>query len=65
MQLKIGKKLRQSRYERGFTQENMAELLKISSKTYARFEQDKAEMKLSTFIQFCQVLDKTPSELID
>lgn len=58
----MGKKLRLSRVEKELTQENVAELLNISVRTYARFEQNKTEMKATLFLRFCQVLNKNPKD---
>ena len=46
--VKIGSKLRKLRISKGYSQEYMAETLKISQKTYSNMENDKSSISIET-----------------
>lgn len=46
--VKIGSRLRKLRMDRGYKQEYMAEVLKVSQKTYSNMENDKSSISIDT-----------------
>lgn len=46
--IKIGNRLRKLRMDRGYKQEYMAEVLKVSQKTYSNMENDKLSISIDT-----------------
>jgi transcriptional regulator with XRE-family HTH domain len=61
----LGNKLRSLRTEKGYTQENMAELLQMSVSGYARIERgENTDIGLVKIEQIAQVFHIQPTELI-
>lgn len=54
--MKTGEKIRGLRLLRGFSQENMAESLKISRNAYSEFERNITDISESRLIQIAEVL---------
>ncbi|HPW97794.1 MAG TPA: helix-turn-helix domain-containing protein [Flavobacterium sp.] len=52
--VKIGSKLRKLRISKGYSQEYMAETLKISQKTYSNMENDKSSISIDTLKKIAQ-----------
>jgi len=46
--IKIGSRLRKLRMEKGYKQEYMADILKVSQKTYSNMENDKSSISIET-----------------
>ena len=53
----FGRRLRQARKDRGFTQEKLAEELNISQKHYSELERGLAGISVDTLIQVSELLD--------
>ena len=62
--LSIGIKLRKLRNSKGYTQDYMAEKLKVSQKTYSNMENEKATISLETLKKIAEELDTDLIELI-
>ncbi len=57
--------LRKKRMEKGFSQKEMANLLKISEPAYSKYENGKTNLNLSMITKFADALQMPVSELID
>jgi transcriptional regulator with XRE-family HTH domain len=55
--MEIGKKLRTLRAEKGFTQEKIADLLKIPQATYSNLENNKGKLDLKLIEKIATVYD--------
>lgn len=53
----LGEKLKKARISKNFTQEYLAEMLKVSQKTYSNFENDKSKPGFSQVEEMAKVLD--------
>ena len=64
--IKLGKKIKELRKKRGFTQEELAELIKTSYKYLQRIEsKNPPDIRLTTIIKLAKALKITPSKLIE
>ena len=61
----IRERIKEVRYKKGFTQDNMADMLNISQNAYHKLENGHSKMSLSRFIDICKVLEIEVSELIN
>lgn len=57
-------KIRLQRLQRGLSQENMADLLNLSTTAYGDIERGKTDLTLSRLTQIAQVLDVSPLTLL-
>lgn len=64
MKTTIEEKIRIQRLQRGFSQENMADLLGLSTTAYGDIERGKTELTLSRLNQIAGVLNLTPVALL-
>ncbi len=55
----VGKRIKEARLKKGYTQENMAELLKVSVAYVSRIETGKTRLNLKRLNQICDLLDTT------
>ncbi len=55
--IKIGNKIRKLRMNKGYSQEYMADVLEISTKTYSNMENDKSTISLETLHKLAQELE--------
>lgn len=62
--INIGHKLRKFRTEKGYSQEYMADRLKISQKTYSNMENEKTEITIDTLKQIADELEIDLLELL-
>lgn len=62
--IKIGDKLRKLRMEKGYKQEYMADVLKISQKTYSNMENDKSTISIDTLKKIAEEYKIDLMELI-
>ena len=62
--MEIGKKLRILRAEKGFTQEKIADLLKIPQATYSNLENNKGKLDLRLIEKVANVLEVDIFELL-
>ena len=60
----ILRNIRAIRESRGFSQEQMADLMKISQSQYARFERGATKADLETVYKFCEVVNFRVIDLI-
>ena len=64
MKTTIEEKIRLQRLQRGFSQENMADLLGLSTTAYGDIERGKTELTLSRLNQIAGVLNLSPVTLL-
>ncbi|WP_420147760.1 helix-turn-helix domain-containing protein [Spirosoma sp.] len=64
MKISIAEKIRLQRLQRGLSQENMADLLNLSTTAYGDIERGKTDLTLSRLNQIAQVLDVAPVTLL-
>jgi len=64
MKTTIEEKIRLQRLQRGFSQENMADLLNLSTTAYGDIERGKTELTLSRLNQIAAVLNLSPMALL-
>lgn len=55
--MEIGKKLRTLRAEKGFTQDKIADLLKIPQATYSNLENNKGKLDLKLIAKIAEIYD--------
>lgn len=60
----VGQRLRAIRKQKGFTQEQLAEMAGISPQHCSGIETGAAKVSLPALIQLCNALDTTPNELL-
>ncbi|GAA4403439.1 hypothetical protein GCM10023187_19500 [Nibrella viscosa] len=59
-----GERIRRLRLQRGYSQENMADLLSLSTTAYGDIERGKTELTLSRLEQIADVLNLSVTELL-
>ncbi|QJD77043.1 helix-turn-helix domain-containing protein [Spirosoma rhododendri] len=64
MKASIAEKIRQHRLQRGFSQENMADLLGLSTTAYGDIERGKTDLTLSRLNQIADTLGLQPVALL-
>jgi transcriptional regulator with XRE-family HTH domain len=62
--IKIGKKLRILRMNKGYSQENVAEILAVSQKTYSNMENDKTSISLEVLRKIAEEYKVDMMELL-
>lgn len=62
--MNIGENIRQIRLKKGFSQENVAEMLHISNTAYGDIERNTTEVTVSRLIKIAQILEVNYNELI-
>ena len=66
IRLKLGKKIKELRKKRGYTQDKLSELANIDYKYLQRIEgKNPPNIKLETLERFAKALKTTPSKLLD
>lgn len=63
--MNTGKKIRKIRLDKGFSQENMADMLRISTTTYGDIERNKTELTLARASKIAKVLGVGIVDLLD
>lgn len=58
-------KLKELRQEHSLTQEQMAELIEVSPKTYRNYESGKTKPRVETFKRIVIALETTADELLE
>jgi XRE family transcriptional regulator, regulator of sulfur utilization len=61
----IIEKVRLTRLNRGLSQENMADMLHISTTAYGDIERGKTELTIPRLLKICQILGVELTELLD
>jgi transcriptional regulator with XRE-family HTH domain len=64
MKASIAEKIRLQRLQRGLSQENMADLLNLSTTAYGDIERGKTDLTLSRLSQIATVLNLSPVDLL-
>src|SRR5690606_22930900 len=64
MNTTIGKKLREMRKQKGWSQAQVADSLYLSQSTYARIENGESYSWANNLDQICKVFEITPEELV-
>jgi transcriptional regulator with XRE-family HTH domain len=62
---KLGNRIRQYRLIRSFSQEKVADELKMSVGNYGKIERGDVSISVDTFLRICQILEIKPSQLLD
>lgn len=63
--INIGEKIRQIRLSKGYSQENLADLLSISTTAYGDIERNKTELTISRATEIAKVLNVGIVDLLD
>ena len=63
--MNTGEKIRQIRLMKGFSQENMADMLGISTTAYGDIERNKTELTISRVTEISRILNVSIVELLD
>lgn len=61
----MGERLKKARIEKGYTQEKLAEIMKVSVAYVSRIETGKTRVNLKRLNELCQLLDTTESYILD
>ncbi len=64
MQIFLGKNLKELRIEKGYTQKQVAEILKINSVTYLHYEKEQREPPLSLLADIAKLYDVSVDYLL-
>jgi XRE family transcriptional regulator, regulator of sulfur utilization len=62
--MKVAERIRLKRVAMGLSQENMADLLNLSTTAYGDIERGKTDLTLSRLVQISEVLNLTPADLL-
>ena len=60
----IRERIKNIRFEKGLTQDNMADMLNLSQNAYHKLENGHSKMSLTKFINICKVLEVEMVEII-
>ena len=60
----MNEKLKKLRKEKGLTQKQVAEAIKITASTYANYEQGTREPNIDIIIKLCKFFNTTPNYLL-
>ena len=61
----MGERLRKARVRKGYTQEKLAEIMKVSITYVSRIETGKTRLNLKRLNELCNILDTTESYILD
>lgn len=61
----MGERLKKARIQKGFTQEHIAEIMKVSVAYISRIETGKTHVNLTRLNELCTLLDTTESYVLD
>ena len=64
MEIFLGKRMKELRLEKGFTQKQVADLLKINSVTYLHYEKDQREPPLFLLADIAKLYDVSTDYLL-
>lgn len=59
----VGENLKQARKDKGFTQSQVAEKLRMTQQQYSRFENGVFELNYGQIVTLCQLYDITPNDI--
>lgn len=60
---KIGNNIKQARKEKGYTQKEVATMLRMTQQQYSRFENGIFELNYEQLLTLCKIYDVTPNEI--
>jgi XRE family transcriptional regulator, regulator of sulfur utilization len=63
--MNIGEKIRIARLKKGLSQENMAELLYLSTTAYGDIERNKTEVTVNRLLKISKILEVNLEEILD
>ena len=61
----IGNNLKQARKDKGLTQQDVADKMKMTQQQYSRFENGVFELNYGQIVFLCELYEITPNELFD
>lgn len=61
----MGERLKKARIQKGFTQESLAEILKVSVAYVSRIETGKTHINLKRLNELCSILDTSESYILN
>lgn len=61
----IGNNIKQARKYKGFTQKQVAELMKMTQQQYSRFENGVFQLNYEQIIFLCKLYEITPNDIFD
>lgn len=60
---KIGENIKQARKEKGYTQKEIASILRMTQQQYSRFENGIFELNYEQILTLCKLYDITPNDV--
>lgn len=60
---KIGENIKQARKEKGYTQKEIANILRMTQQQYSRFENGIFELNYEQILTLCKIYDITPNDV--
>ena len=60
----LGQRIKAARIRKGYTQEELAEVMHIPKSTVSAYENDKVDIKGSVLVELAEHLDTTPNYLL-
>lgn len=63
--MKLGTAIKTERLLKNFSQEYMADELNISQRAYSKIENNEIQLKIDRLIRICEILNISPTELIN
>lgn len=63
--MQLGEQIRQARIKKGLSQENMAELLHLSTTAYGDIERNKTELTVTRLLNICKILKIEATSIIE
>ena len=62
---RVGANLKDARKGKGYTQKEVAALLRMTQQQYSRFETGKFELNYDQILLLCEIYEITPNELFE
>ena len=60
---KIGENIKQARKDKGYTQKEVANILRMTQQQYSRFENGVFELNYEQILTLCKIYDITPNDV--
>ena len=60
---KVGENLKQARKDKGYTQKEIASILRMTQQQYSRFENGVFELNYEQILTLCKIYDITPNDV--
>lgn len=61
----IGNNLKEARKDKGYTQKEVASLLRMTQQQYSRFENGVFELNYEQILRLCELYEITPNDLFE